>query len=399
MICSMNNFIHYRNLSRNHIARSVIITPSNEVPSFMSYGPFQGIGWPTPATKAYKSVVNVSFTKFYFAQDTSKRDILLNAVTHELFHEGGGRVYKRVSGNPDILMKQSRREFQHIIKKRLVNLRHLTVNVPISRDYDAAFAEYARGEKVMVSLRSSAIYEGIFQFVSIINSDYCYIEFDSRQHIVRWERRYVTKIDLSENGTRRITRQMSKRQRTVTSTTETLPNVQVYNSRSGTRPVEATVLSDNSTESEDDSVEPSSSQRTDLNNNVVETFSTENNNQNLVGHTDEQGRGVAVGGLSHGSDVPESTGGDDYDSLLALLGDGTENKTKLDDKWLSKQGFTSNQVPNYECSICLENLPLNEIIYDIKCNGVVRHPIHMKCVTDWITKGGTTCPACRDIWE
>ena len=119
----------------------------------------------------------------------------------------------------------------------------------------------------------------------------------------------------------------------------------------------------------------------------------------MLQDTDEQGRGVARGGLSHILDEGENTGGSDYDSLLLLLGDGTENKTKLDEKWLSKQGFTSNQVPNHECCICLEKLSLNEIIYDIKCNGVVRHPIHIKCVTDWMNKGDTTCPACRDIWE
>ena len=78
----------------------------------MSYDSFRGIGWPTPATRAYKTVVNVSFAKYYYAQDLTKRDILMNAATRELFHEGGGRVYKRVSGSPDVLLKLSLNKFK-----------------------------------------------------------------------------------------------------------------------------------------------------------------------------------------------------------------------------------------------------------------------------------------------
>ena len=78
----------------------------------------------------------------------------------------------------------------------------------------------------MVSSRPSVMYEGIFQFVSVINSNYCYIQFDTRRHIIRWEKSLVHKIDLNESTNQRIIRGMVRRQRTadVNSGNSTIPS-------------------------------------------------------------------------------------------------------------------------------------------------------------------------------
>ena len=55
----------------------------------------------------------------------------------------------------------------------------------------------------------------MFKFNSIINRNYCYIEFDSRDNVIRWEKRLVKKMDLKENFSRRTTRSMTKAQRNI----------------------------------------------------------------------------------------------------------------------------------------------------------------------------------------
>ena len=95
----------------------------------------------------------------------------------------------------------------------------------------------------------------------------------------------------------------------------------------------------------------------------------------------------------------QSRGGTGYQNLLDTLGDGTENKTVLNDKWLTKQEFTINPMKDVDCVICREPIPNNQMVFDIKCDGTLKNPLHIKCAQQYIAKRHTSCPVCRFVWE
>ena len=127
-------------------------------------------------------VVSVIFSKYYWEQESSTRQVLLDAVARELYHEFGGRVYKRVSSHRDMLSKQSIDKFKRIIIIRLDNIRYDTPDPNDGRDFTDVISGFnKKGEKVMVDTRSTLNYKGIFEFDSIINGRFCYI---SRNHVI-----------------------------------------------------------------------------------------------------------------------------------------------------------------------------------------------------------------------
>ena len=95
-------------------------------------------------------------------------------------------------------------------------------------------------------------------------------------------------------------------------------------------------------------------------------------------------------------DIP---GGPSFGNLLALFGNSTENKTCFDSGWLTSKGFTDNTVKGHKCSICLEVVKEKAVVYNIKCGGSVKHPLHIDCAQKLISSKATTCPACRFDWE
>ena len=209
----MTKYFHYRSLTANHVAKSIIVTQYYRRPDFMSSDRLSGNSWPTPATTTYQRVVSKALTDFFWRQGDSKRRTLLNSVTRELYCECGGRVYRRMRNSGDILVRQTLQEFEKIVQKRFDNLRYDTsANDGESEgNFEYVFSNFSQGEQVLVESRSSLTYPGSFEFNSIINSRYCYIDFDSRNEPIRWERRLVKAIDTTEN--RRITRSMARNQR------------------------------------------------------------------------------------------------------------------------------------------------------------------------------------------
>ena len=399
----MSNYIHYRNFTPNHLARSIVINCSNVRPSWMNQDPYKSNHWPTPASKTYHAVISVPFIRWFFSQEPDKRNILLKAVTRELYHEGGGRIYKRFSPNTEILIKQGLLEFQAAISKRLDNFRYDTRQEPDRMDYNRILSSFSEGERVMVGSRSNVMYDGIFQFDSVINSDYCYIKFDSRPHIVRWEKSLIQKIDISDTSNRRITRQMARTMRLAESSSRPDDNLVHPSSRSESRSEgsftnprrgtsrEPIVLSDTSEDSSD----------TDSD----------------IEIQDEAGMGVAraqpPGLFDSSSDENDNSSedivdvgtivdirdGTSFETLLSILGDGTENRTRVDVQWLYNQGYISNPLKNEVCYVCFEEINENELVYNVKCNGSFRHPLHCNCANQYIEKKHTSCGICKFIWE
>lgn len=441
----MTNFFHYRNFSSNHLARSIIITPTPTLrPSWMNNNErFSRNRFPTPAMCLYRAVVSVPFIRWYFTQEPDRRDILLKAVSRELYHEGGGRIYKRFSRDGSILEKLNLKQFKAIIAKRLDNFRYDTKRESCRFDYNLIQSSFTEGERVMVASRSGIMYEGTFQFDSVINSDYCYIQFDSRIHIMRWEKSLVEKIDLIDTSNRRITRQMARTMRLEISNTTSNHNSSPTRTRNRsnsqnsrrrrvpTRNGRFVILSDvseDSSDTESDNENDNHSRRVvphSGNDRMVDSRSNNSSNisEDIVGHTSNptQNQGVSevararTSGLFHSSSDSDdgsdnvveteqnndgnSTGGESYEFLLELFGDGTENRTCVDEKWLSLQGFISNPLKDVTCYVCYEEIVDNELVYNIKCNGVFRHPLHCLCAQRYIEMKHTCCGICKFLWE
>ena len=88
---------------------------------------------------------------------------MLNALSRELVHESGGRIYKRHKTIADILVKPSLDEFNSVLSKRLTNLRYYKQDErTIQRNYESILGNLVQGERVMVASRSSLVYKGIF---------------------------------------------------------------------------------------------------------------------------------------------------------------------------------------------------------------------------------------------
>ena len=396
----MSNFIHYRNFTTNHVARSIIVTPSRVRPTWMNTEHFENSQWPTPAMRTYEAVVSIPFIRFYFDQDSDKRQVLLDAVSRELYHEGGGRIYKRFSSNGEILIKQNLDEFKVIINKRLINHRHDTLQEAARIDFNSILSSFSEGERVMVSSRSTVMYEGVFKFDSVINTNYCYIQFDSRPHVIRWEKSLVHKIDISDSSNRRVTRGMARRQRTEESKQSEKTNVTEENASEDMRYGRHTfvrgrnrrviILSDISDDSSDTESDNESQNQGGMG------VARAPNHHIFESSSDEESDSALDRNQITDADIPEGTS---YETLYALLGDGSENKKGFDDKWLTKQGFTSNTLKDEVCYLCHDVISLNELVYNIQCDGIMRHPIHTKCAIRYIKEKYTTCGICKFEWE
>ena len=386
-------------MSTNHVARSIIVTPSRVRPTWMNTEYFENSQWPTPAMKTYEAVVSIPFIRYYFNQDYNNRKVLLEAVSRELYHEGGGRIYKRFSSNGEILIKQNLDEFKAIINKRLINHRHDTRQEAARIDFNLILSSFTEGERVMVSSRSTVMYEGIFKFDSVINTDYCYIQFDSRPHVIRWEKNLVHKIDVSDSSNRRVTRGMARRQMMEESKQGDNSHVTNENRTDDLRYGRHTfvrgrngrviILSDISDDSSDTESENESQNQAGMG--VARTP----NHHIFDSSSDDESDNALDSNRLTDADIPEGTS---YETLYALLGDGSENKKGFDDKWLTKQGFASNTLKDEVCYLCHDVVALNELVYNIKCDGIMRHPIHTKCATRYIKEKYTTCGICKYEW-
>ena len=93
------------------------------------------------------------------------------------------------------------------------------------------------------------------------------------------------------------------------------------------------------------------------------------------------------------------TNGSSFDLLMEMFDDGTENKTTLDDAWLTARGFVRNKAKDERCYICHQKVDEGIMIYNILCCNEVRHPLHTECAQLHIKHKGTTCPGCRCVWE
>ena len=192
----MENIVDVRSLSSHHIAQSIIITRSRNRPRFFNTDSLKNNCWPTPAHLTYEAIVSPLLARFYWRQDGRRRNILLNTICIELNHESRNRIYRRIEGQEYLLECLTLEEFQKVILTRLQNLRYGSCN---SNDveFEFDFENYQDNEKIMVEAPSRTVmYNGVFRFNSCINKHYCYIQFDSRSHILKWRKEYVQRIDL-----------------------------------------------------------------------------------------------------------------------------------------------------------------------------------------------------------
>ena len=72
-----------------------------------------------------------------------------------------------------------------------------------------------------------------------------------------------------------------------------------------------------------------------------------------------------------------------------------KEKKKNEYSWLKKEKLTeelmNKKKEGYECSICLENIKINEDINILKCG----HIFHYKCIEELLDHNDNKCPNCR----
>ena len=383
----MSTTLHTRSLTSRHISRSIIITRSSQRPLFLNDPRFAGNGWPTPAMLVYEKVVSISFSHFYWLQNSDKRQVLLEAVSRELYTEGGGKIYKRHSQDTRSLIKLDLEEFQRIITKRLLNNRYKTIIPGTEVIFHHNFSSFTKGEKIMVSTPSSMTYDGIFHFDSVINNEYCFVKFESRNDIISWPKRLLHHIDLNDVSDMRVTRQMSKRRRLdmIRESNDRNESSTERNATANDEP-EVIVLSDSSNDEEDNTSNiPTAEIVTDVPAPGMGVARARSTSQNDNDADDNDGEWEQIpGGMS-------------YDNLIDTLGTGDENRSRLDSRWLTRQGFVRLKEEGL-CVICREPLNKDEVVYDIKCRGSLIHPMHKECASANIEHGRTDCPTCRFDW-
>ena len=204
----MEKVIDIRTFTVRKLARSIIISRSNNKPKFYNVPKFKNSPWPTPALLTYETVVSIPFAKHYWKQNSANRKTLLHAVTREFDHESRSRIYRRIEGNDFLIEQLTATEFEEVVLVRLHNHQYKDPK-PNDRPFDFDYSSFHINERIMVDSPSkTVIYDGNFQFLSCINTDYCFVQFYSRpNHLIRWKKEYVRRIEMNGSRPRRQVRQ------------------------------------------------------------------------------------------------------------------------------------------------------------------------------------------------
>ena len=324
--------------------------------------------------------------------------------------------------NEDILHKQTAEEFKQIIMTTLVNQRYQTEEVWNPNYYDMLFESFTEGDRVLALSEPETWNVGTFQFVSVVNSFYCYIKLDSRDHIDRWEKHLVRRIG---------TRQMASTQQSGTNEQEAivLSDAEASSEASSNGEEDSNDLNQNEISEEEDSNDLNQNgmgvarARNDNNSNslvssiehsnISITISiararhhnnsnsfTDNNSNSSVSSTEHPS--ISIARARHHNNSNSFSSSESGHSANLMMNQNQEIDTELtvlDDEWLTKQGFTINPIKDIECVICREPIPDNQMVFDIKCYGTLKHPLHTECAQKYIAKKHTSCPVCRFLWK
>ena len=200
----------------NHLSRSIFILRGGNRertrPTFMRTQRNNSVPWPTPASKTYEEVVSKVAAHFYWYVLESRDKLKYHEfICQELMHKSGGRIYKRSDRHSELIEKLNYDQFKVAVYTRLLNFRYKCKDCPGSESYIHEFSTFTPGERVLCDSAANQSFEGTYQYDSVINSNFVYIKFDSRSHVMIWEKRLVRAVDLLlTSGERRVTRQMTR---------------------------------------------------------------------------------------------------------------------------------------------------------------------------------------------
>ena len=213
-MASRDNFIAIGSVTPNHLSRSIIITRGGIKPAFMNSQRLRSNRWPTPAMATYNNIVSHELANFYWTiLEKHHKKKLLRFICLEFMYQGMGRIYKRHHTHNHLLVKLNYEEFETIVLKRLTNLRYNTSGQRDTEPFHHTFSTFTEGETVNVESRGNQMFEGTYQYDSVINNNFVYIKFESRTHVVMWEKRLVHHVDIRlTSNERRATRQLARMQ-------------------------------------------------------------------------------------------------------------------------------------------------------------------------------------------
>ena len=109
---------------------------------------------------------------------------LLRFICLEFILQGMSWIYKRQESNLNHLVKLNDNEIGTVVLKRLKNLCYNTSNSSSSQPYLHTFSPFSEGKLVTVESCANQLFNGSYQFDSVINNNWVYIKFDSRSHFM-----------------------------------------------------------------------------------------------------------------------------------------------------------------------------------------------------------------------
>lgn len=158
------------------------------------------------------------------------------------------------------------------------------------------------------------------------------------------------------------------------------------------------------------------------NNNHNNSHNNVNNNNNNNGGTSNHQPNNTLNRNQINSVIPPIQSGNNFSSLINFLNNNVsrnllisgpaslrseyiiynplplnqkKEKKKNEYSWLKKEKLTeelmNKKKEGYECSICLENIKINEDINILKCG----HIFHYKCIEELLDHNDNKCPNCR----
>ena len=122
----------------------------------------------------------------------------------------------------------------------------------------------------------------------------------------------------------------------------------------------------------------------------------ERNVRRRVGQNESNndGNGVARAGVHAVVDgVP---GGLGYENLLNQLGDGSENRRRLDAYWLARRELISYDHDPSNCCICGFDINRGDLVYKLDCACPPETNYHRSCMENYVRlRRSPLCPLCR----
>ena len=122
----------------------------------------------------------------------------------------------------------------------------------------------------------------------------------------------------------------------------------------------------------------------------------ERNVRRRVGQNESNNEGNGIARAGGNAEVDGVPGGFGYENLLRQLGDGSENRRRLDAYWLSRRELITFDHDPSNCALCRCDINRGEMVYKLDCACPPQTNYHKSCMENYVRLGRSPlCPLCR----